>query len=86
VYNYSNERLQLACKHYILQLEQKDYSERGIDVPEITFTDNSDCIASFEQVCRVDLDVEGPWPGDTVGGTSEPADLTTGSALAALLL
>jgi hypothetical protein len=64
VYNYSNERLQLAFNHYILQLEQKDYRERGIDVSEITFTDNSDCIASFEQVCRVDLDVEGPWPGD----------------------
>jgi myosin heavy subunit len=41
--------LQLEFNHYILQLEQKEYRERGIDVSEITFTDNSDCIDSFEQ-------------------------------------
>lgn len=42
--NYCNEKLQQFFNERILKFEQELYKKEGLNVPEIAFTDNQDCI------------------------------------------
>lgn len=44
--NYCNEKLQQFFNERILKFEQELYKKEGLNVPEIAFTDNQDCIGA----------------------------------------
>ncbi|KAH1012528.1 hypothetical protein HUJ05_011673 [Dendroctonus ponderosae] len=46
--NYCNEKLQQFFNERILKFEQELYKREGLSVPEISFTDNQDCIDVIE--------------------------------------
>ncbi|KAJ8921386.1 hypothetical protein NQ315_003002 [Exocentrus adspersus] len=46
--NYCNEKLQQFFNERILKYEQELYKREGLNVPEITFVDNQDCIDVIE--------------------------------------
>lgn len=45
--NYCNEKLQQFFNEKILRHEQDLYKKEGLCVPEISFTDNQDCIGEY---------------------------------------
>ncbi|KAI4457701.1 myosin [Holotrichia oblita] len=46
--NYCNEKLQQFFNETILKFEQEVYKREGLNVPEITYADNQDCIDMIE--------------------------------------
>ncbi|XP_025829691.1 myosin heavy chain 95F isoform X2 [Agrilus planipennis] len=46
--NYCNEKLQQFFNERILKYEQELYKKEGLNVPEIKFVDNQDCIDTIE--------------------------------------
>ncbi|KAF5299207.1 hypothetical protein FQA39_LY02380 [Lamprigera yunnana] len=46
--NYCNEKLQQFFNETVLKFEQELYKKEGLNVPEIKFTDNQDCISIIE--------------------------------------
>merc|ERR1711994_1102617 len=62
--NYTNEKLQQHFNNYIFKQEQEEYKKEGIDVSQIDFTDNIECLnlienkpvgllAMFDEECSV---------------------------------
>eukprot|EP00457_Paulinella_chromatophora_P000053 gb/GEZN01000053.1/.p1 GENE.gb/GEZN01000053.1/~~gb/GEZN01000053.1/.p1 ORF type:complete len:2897 (+),score=759.98 gb/GEZN01000053.1/:46-8736(+) len=47
--NYCNEKLQQHFNNHIFKLEQAEYKEEGINVGEVTFVDNLECLELIEQ-------------------------------------
>lgn len=45
--NYCNEKLQQFFNETILKAEQDIYKREGLNVPEIAYADNQDCIGNF---------------------------------------
>ena len=45
--NYCNEKLQQFFNERILKNEQELYKREGLNVPEIRFVDNQDCIGKY---------------------------------------
>jgi myosin VI len=53
--NYCNEKLQQFFNERILKNEQELYRREGLNVPEIRFVDNQDCIGKFHHVISIFL-------------------------------
>lgn len=45
--NYCNEKLQQFFNQTILKNEQELYRKEGLNIPEIKFADNQDCIGKY---------------------------------------
>lgn len=45
--NYCNEKLQQFFNQTILKNEQELYKREGLNIPEIKFVDNQDCIGTI---------------------------------------
>lgn len=51
--NYCNEKLQQFFNETILKYEQELYKKEGLNVPEIKYVDNQDCIGMFNYPLRL---------------------------------
>lgn len=51
--NYCNEKLQQFFNERILKYEQELYKREGLNVPEITFVDNQDCIGKLNEKIKI---------------------------------
>eukprot|EP00808_Paulinella_micropora_P026915 g54243.t1 len=47
--NYCNEKLQQHFNNHVFKLEQAEYKEEGIEVGEVSFVDNLECLALIEE-------------------------------------
>lgn len=45
--NYCNEKLQQFFNERILKQEQELYKREGLNVPEVKYSDNQDCIGKY---------------------------------------
>lgn len=70
--NYCNERLQAHFNQLILRIEQEEYRSEGIDVREVKFVDNIECVAL--------IDARGTGSASGSAGSS-----STGSGILALM-